>query len=146
MKMLKSFVHALAFLAVLGSASASIVPQGDERFFFRYKGFTDAAYVPPEVDPDQFDVTARFLGVVGESFESVVPTKPGAVVTRWEIEDGSLPSGLGLDPGSGAITGVPEESTAGRALAMRGLAPSGEMGTYASVRIDVLQARPEAYR
>lgn len=99
--MLTRVLLSIAIVAMaLGHASAQ---SWDSRFIFCYK----AAAIPAAVEtphPGDFDVTARFFGIVGEAFDSKVPTKPGAVVSRWEIERGFLPDGLTFDPSTGTIT------------------------------------------
>lgn len=111
-------------------------------YVFRYNsGFATVSAGEPEVpvNPDQYDVTARFFGVKGEPFEARIPTKPGARVVSWKIEKGALPAGLTLDEATGTISGVPSQTVAERALSVRGYAPSGAMGTYASVKIDLVE-------
>lgn len=135
---------ALAFSTTIPPASA-----GDSKYVFRYvSGLANArpGEAPEEANPDQYDVTARFFGIVGESFDSGIPTKPGARVSTWAIEKGILPAGLSFDPATGRISGSPIEETSERVLSVRGYAPSGAMGTYAKVTIDVDAPRIGAQR
>lgn len=142
MKLMKAF---LIFVVGMVTAFSAASQTSDERFIFRYK--TGVGTSAPDIDhPGNFDVAARFFGIVGEPFESRIPTKPGSYVARWEIESGMLPSGLSMDPITGDVTGVPSHSVSASSLAMRGYAPSGGMGTYASVMFDVIEPRANAYR
>ena len=141
------FVLAAALAFPLAMSQATAASDGSV-YVFRYTSSLTSFHNPPD-DPsnsDQYDVTARFFGVAGESFESRIPTKPGAVVTSWRIENGDLPAGLVLDPASGTISGSPSEETEARVISVRGYAPSGAMGTYAKVTIDVISPRNGSLR
>ena len=131
-------------LATALSLSLALPPAfaGKGTYVFRYNsGFVSINAGEPEVpsNPDQYDVTARFFGVKDQPFEARIPTKPGAHVVSWKIEKGTLPAGLSLDEATGTISGTPTETADGRSLSVRGYAPSGAMGTYASVKIDLVQ-------
>ena len=150
-----SLFRAVLLTAVSLALAVPPVAAGEAKYVFRYNSGLASTVSGPAIpetpsNPDQYDVTARFLGVVGNPFEADIPTKPGATVTSWRIESGTLPKGLSLDGATGTISGTPTEKTDARTLSVRGYAPSGEMGTYASVRLDVIQTgsyarRQEAY-
>ncbi|GAM07794.1 thermophilic serine proteinase [Geobacter sp. OR-1] len=46
-------------------------------------------------------------GVVGTPYSQTMTVSGGAVPYRWEVESGSLPTGLTLDVNTGAISGTP---------------------------------------
>jgi hypothetical protein len=46
-------------------------------------------------------------GTVGRSYADTVQAAGGTAPIVWSIAEGSLPSGLSIDAGSGAITGIP---------------------------------------
>ena len=143
-----------AALAAVLAGSLAVPPawSAEGLYVFRYNsGFVTANAGGPSgpetpTNPNQYDVTARFFGMVGESFDSRIPTKPGAHVTSWRIESGVLPEGLSFDDATGTISGTPTEETALRALSVRGYAPSGDMGTYAQVKIDIVAKRDGALK
>jgi len=129
--------------AVLSTSLAAPVTAANKgTYVFRYNsGFVQANAGTPGIpeNPNQYDVTAHFFGVKDKPFEADIPTKPGAHVVSWRIEKGTLPRGLSLNEATGKISGTPTETTEGRSLSVRGYAPSGDMGTYAQVKIDLVQ-------
>lgn len=65
-----------------------------------------ATYV---ISPTAISVLTSSLssGTQGASYNQTLQATGGNGTYVWTVEDGSLPSGLSLDPGTGAITGTP---------------------------------------
>jgi hypothetical protein len=59
--------------------------------------------------PEQMEPVVEALdeGQLGAAYHAVVGVRGGVSPWNWSIADGELPPGLGVDAGSGAITGVP---------------------------------------
>jgi hypothetical protein len=60
-----------------------------------------------EEEPPVITATSLPEGKVGEAYAAVVAASGGQA--EWSVKSGRLPSGVALDPATGALAGVPEE-------------------------------------
>lgn len=104
-KMLSSVIAA-AMIAT------SAVPASADSFFFRYKqpeSWSPGSDPENPVDPQLGignDITIFFTGAIGLPFSKLIPVKTKDVV-EWRFQSGSIQDGLGLDPSTGIVSGIP---------------------------------------
>lgn len=67
--------------------------------------------ITAEPSPPSVVTTSLPAGTVGAGYSWALQATGGTTPYTWELKSGSLPSGLSLSAGTGAITGIP--STAG---------------------------------
>jgi hypothetical protein len=104
----RKFLNVAMALAVtfgpVGPVSAMSVGEGT--YFFRYKG--DLGGQPGPVNPGQSkDITAFYIGGVGDDFSERLPMKPQWEDDTWSIKSGSLPPGISFNSQTLTFEGKP---------------------------------------
>jgi hypothetical protein len=73
--------------------------------------WVDAVYsaVQPPISPLTVVTASLPNGVAGLAYSSALASSGGALPYSWSISAGALPTGLAIDPATGAISGTPAE-------------------------------------
>jgi hypothetical protein len=110
----------------------------DPQYYFRYRTIIADRGVVPE-QPQEADITARFVGVVGFPFSEPMPLVSGKSFSSWKVSSGSLPEGLSFDEGTGAVAGTPTLAGKGAVILASGFGPDGAVAGSARIEIDVFK-------
>ena len=130
------------FLAIV-VASTGIVPadaaglSGEYgKYLFRYKA-PEMSYTPP-AEPEAKEVSAYFVGAVGQEFDELLPLKPEWQDDTWRVASGyMLPDGIAFDAGTRAFTGTPTRDIKKRVVMMEGIDARGNFVAEAKVTFDI---------
>lgn len=118
--------------------ATSAVPASADSFFFRYK--QPASWSPgtdPEIPTDPQlgvgnDITIFFTGAIGIAFSKLIPVKTKDVA-EWRIQSGNLQDGLGLDPSTGIVSGMPAGKTNQKKAVLVGYDVGGRLIARATI-------------
>jgi hypothetical protein len=128
----------LAASLIANSVVSSGAMAANDQFFFRYRTLISA----PDTEsgaPQEADITARFVGVVGFPFSEKIPLVAGKTFTSWKISTGSLPEGLTFDGATGTVSGVPTIAGKGYVVEAYGYGTDGLSAGSARIEIDVFK-------
>ncbi len=118
--------------------ATSAVPASADSFFFRYK--QPVSWAPgtdPETPTDPQlgvgnDITIFFTGAIGIAFSKLIPVKTKDVA-EWRIQSGNLQDGLGLDPSTGIVSGMPAGKTTAKKAVLLGYDTGGRLIARAAI-------------
>ncbi len=127
--MLRSIFSALlAFSIVVSSTtSAFSYSSSDGTYYYRYK--TAGFEKPVVVDPSSKDITAYFIGGVGDDFSEKLPLKPQWEDDNWSVTKGNLPDGISFDQRTRTFLGKPTRTVSDQVVELTGSDISGESAT-----------------
>jgi hypothetical protein len=137
--MLKKLLSITLATAIATQAAATDFSGG--QFYFRYRVLTtDSAPVDNPDDPSQAkDITAFFIGSVGDAFSEKLPMKSDWEDDNWQVVEGSLPGGISFDSSTLMFTGTPTTEEKAVVVEMRGYDTKGEAVASAEVTFDMYQ-------
>lgn len=88
-------------------------------------------------DPLSAPATPSGIADLGRSYSSSASTKGGRAPYAWTVAAGALPSGLGLDAASGAVSGIPGAEGVSTAIVLHVVDADGRAADTAPFSIDV---------
>lgn len=128
----------IAASLVANTVVSSTAMAADQQYFFRYKTVVSDGNVDPGL-PQEADITARFVGVVGFPFSEKMPLVAGKTFSSWKITSGTLPEGLTFDTATGTVSGQPTAEGKGFVVIANGYGTEGEPAGSARIEIDVFK-------
>lgn len=106
----------------------------DGQFFFRYKsGFTTST----NPSTSSKDITAYYIGGVGEAFSEILPMKPQWEDDNWVITSGTLPTGISFDSATRTFSGTPSSPIRGNSVELTGYDVLGNEVATAAAHFDI---------
>lgn len=130
--MLRYFLSIVMSLAIVTNALA--MSPTDGQFFFRYKsGFMTST----NPSTSSKDITAYYIGGVGEAFSEILPMKPQWEDDNWVITSGTLPTGISFDSATRTFSGTPSSPIRGNSVELTGYDVLGNEVATAAAHFDI---------
>jgi hypothetical protein len=118
----------------------------EEQFWFRYKTLKTFADLSEEVPDDDKDLTIKYVGAVGYSFQQTMPSNPKWDASSWEITSGTLPAGVSFDASNNVFSGTPTSVSAPTLIVLTGRGPTGAAVATAHVTFSVIASQGAVFQ
>jgi hypothetical protein len=105
----------ISFGLIINPVAAMSGTEG--QYFFRYKSGVETTNSD---DVSLKDITAFYVGGVGQSFSEKLPMKPQWEDDRWEVSSGTLPHGVTFNASTLTFEGIPSQVIADHTVTLRG--------------------------
>lgn len=124
-------------LAISISLPASAMSGDEGQFFFRYKSGLGKQAEEPIDDWASKTIHARYIGGVDILFSELLPLKPEWEDDNWQVDVGTLPSGITFNAATRTFEGRPDAVQSGVNVILYGYDTQGVKVAKADVTFDI---------
>ncbi len=124
-------------LAISISLPASAMSGDEGQFFFRYKSGLGKQAEAPIDDWASKTIHARYIGGVDILFSELLPLKPEWEDDNWQVDVGTLPSGITFNAATRTFEGRPDAVQSGVNVILYGYDTNGVKVAKADVTFDI---------